>query len=122
MYTAVDRTGSWRSPMGDIGNLDDFLARPLVARVATHGPTVQPVWYIFEERAFWWLTRLARSLRTPSSAVSRSPWSSTAAICKQGGDQSLGNGPGGDPRPRQGAGRGASSPGTSVRIRAAGIH
>jgi Pyridoxamine 5'-phosphate oxidase len=57
MYTAVDRTGSWRSPMGDIGNLDDFLARPLVARVATHGPTVRPVWYIFEERAFWWLTK-----------------------------------------------------------------
>jgi nitroimidazol reductase NimA-like FMN-containing flavoprotein (pyridoxamine 5'-phosphate oxidase superfamily) len=43
--------------MGDAVNLDDFLARPLVARVATNGPTVRPVWFIFEERAFWWLTK-----------------------------------------------------------------
>jgi nitroimidazol reductase NimA-like FMN-containing flavoprotein (pyridoxamine 5'-phosphate oxidase superfamily) len=37
-------------------DLDRFLSRPLVARVATAGPTVRPVWYLWEERAFWWLT------------------------------------------------------------------
>jgi nitroimidazol reductase NimA-like FMN-containing flavoprotein (pyridoxamine 5'-phosphate oxidase superfamily) len=36
--------------------LDEFLARPLVARVATNGPEVRPVWYLWEEGAFWWLT------------------------------------------------------------------
>ncbi|MFD4989090.1 pyridoxamine 5'-phosphate oxidase family protein [Streptomyces sp. NPDC058374] len=33
-----------------------FLARPLVARVATAGPTVRPVWFLWEDGAFWWLT------------------------------------------------------------------
>ena len=37
-------------------DLDGFLGQPLVARVATVGPTVRPVWYLWEERAFWWLT------------------------------------------------------------------
>lgn len=40
-------------------DLDAFLAMPLVARVATTGPagpTVRPVWYLWEEGAFWWLT------------------------------------------------------------------
>ncbi|HET9201412.1 MAG TPA: pyridoxamine 5'-phosphate oxidase family protein [Dehalococcoidia bacterium] len=37
-------------------DLDEFLARPLVAHVATNGPAVRPVWYIWEEGAFWWLT------------------------------------------------------------------
>ncbi|MDQ3723519.1 MAG: pyridoxamine 5'-phosphate oxidase family protein [Actinomycetota bacterium] len=39
--------------------LDEFLGRPLVARVATlgrNGPTVRPLWYLWEERSFWWLT------------------------------------------------------------------
>ncbi|MFI6229449.1 pyridoxamine 5'-phosphate oxidase family protein [Micromonospora echinospora] len=36
--------------------MDAFLARPLVARVATNGPTVRPVWYLWEDRAFWILT------------------------------------------------------------------
>src|SRR4051794_8058512 len=36
--------------------LDEFLARPLVARVATAGPAVRPVWYVWEEGCFWWLT------------------------------------------------------------------
>lgn len=35
---------------------DPFLAQPLVARVATAGPTVRPIWYLWEEGAFWWLT------------------------------------------------------------------
>ncbi len=37
-------------------DLDRFLGRPLVARVATAGPTVRPLWSLWEERAFWWLT------------------------------------------------------------------
>ncbi|WP_017568993.1 pyridoxamine 5'-phosphate oxidase family protein [Nocardiopsis halotolerans] len=47
-----------------------FLARPLVARVATSdssgAPTVRPVWFLWEEGAMWWLTgsysRLSRLL------------------------------------------------------------
>jgi Pyridoxamine 5'-phosphate oxidase len=40
-------------------DLDGFLGRPLVARVATvgrAGPSVRAVWYLWEERTFWWLT------------------------------------------------------------------
>jgi nitroimidazol reductase NimA-like FMN-containing flavoprotein (pyridoxamine 5'-phosphate oxidase superfamily) len=37
-------------------DLDDFLARPLVARVATNGPTVRPTWFLWEDRALWILT------------------------------------------------------------------
>ncbi|MDP9405026.1 MAG: pyridoxamine 5'-phosphate oxidase family protein [Actinomycetota bacterium] len=37
-------------------DVDVFLGRPLTARVATAGPTVRPVWYLWEDRAFWWLT------------------------------------------------------------------
>lgn len=37
-------------------NLDALLSRPLVARVATNGPTIRPVWYLWEDDAFWWLT------------------------------------------------------------------
>jgi nitroimidazol reductase NimA-like FMN-containing flavoprotein (pyridoxamine 5'-phosphate oxidase superfamily) len=36
--------------------LDEFLARPLVARVATAGPKVRPVWFLWEHDCFWWLT------------------------------------------------------------------
>jgi hypothetical protein len=47
-------------------NLQLFLAQPLVARVATSGPTIRPVWYLWEEGSFWWLTgrwaRLAATL------------------------------------------------------------
>lgn len=41
-------------------DLGGFLDRPLVARVATVGgegaPCVRPVWYLWEDGAFWWLT------------------------------------------------------------------
>ena len=37
----------------DVGT---FLAAPLVARVAAAGPSVRPVWFLWEEEAFWWLT------------------------------------------------------------------
>lgn len=38
---------------------EEFLARPLVARVAANGPngpTVRPVWFLFERGKLWWLT------------------------------------------------------------------
>ena len=37
-------------------DLAEFLARPLVARVATAGPSVRPVWFLWEDAAFWWIT------------------------------------------------------------------
>jgi nitroimidazol reductase NimA-like FMN-containing flavoprotein (pyridoxamine 5'-phosphate oxidase superfamily) len=40
-------------------DLDHFLALPLVARVAANGPsgpTVRPVWFLYEDAAFWWLS------------------------------------------------------------------
>jgi hypothetical protein len=37
-------------------DVDTFLQRPLLARVATTGPTLRPVWFLWEERARWWLT------------------------------------------------------------------
>lgn len=46
--------------MHDAGmTLEEFLARPLVARVAANGPsgpTVRPVWFLYEDGALWWLT------------------------------------------------------------------
>ncbi|ANN15405.1 pyridoxamine 5'-phosphate oxidase [Amycolatopsis orientalis] len=55
-------------------DVDEFLAGPLTARVATAGPTVRPTWYLWEERAFWILTgpwaRLAGLVReSPSIAL-----------------------------------------------------
>jgi hypothetical protein len=40
-------------------DLDAFLSQPLVARLATSqesGPSVRPVWYQFDDGAFWWIT------------------------------------------------------------------
>lgn len=37
-------------------DIDEFLARPLTARVATAGPTIRPTWYLWEGGAFWILT------------------------------------------------------------------
>lgn len=37
-------------------DVDRFLAQPLVARVATAGPVVVPVWFLWEDGALWWLT------------------------------------------------------------------
>src|SRR5437016_2789965 len=33
-----------------------FLARPLVARLATNGPSVRPIWFLWEDQAFWSIT------------------------------------------------------------------
>lgn len=37
-------------------DVDGFLQRPLVARVATNGPTLRPVWFLWEDGSLWWLT------------------------------------------------------------------
>jgi hypothetical protein len=34
-------------------DIDAFLARPLTARLATYGPAVRPVWYLWEQARFW---------------------------------------------------------------------
>lgn len=44
----------WR--IEDGFDLEAFLGRPLVARVAAAGPTIRPVWFLWEEEAFWWIT------------------------------------------------------------------
>jgi hypothetical protein len=48
-----------------------FLDRPLVARLATAGPVVRPVWFLWEEETFWVLTgtwsRLERRLSADPS-------------------------------------------------------
>ncbi|HEY0001301.1 MAG TPA: pyridoxamine 5'-phosphate oxidase family protein [Actinoplanes sp.] len=55
-------------------DVNAFLARPLVARVATNGPTVRPVWYLWEDQAFWiltgpWAKLFARVRADPSLAL-----------------------------------------------------
>lgn len=50
-------TAGWN--VRDDFDLEQFLARPLVARLATvwrGEPRVRPVWYLFDDAAFWWLT------------------------------------------------------------------
>jgi hypothetical protein len=37
-------------------DIDDFLAQPLTARLATARPAVRPIWYLWEESRFWILT------------------------------------------------------------------
>ncbi|MBB4688602.1 pyridoxamine 5'-phosphate oxidase family protein [Amycolatopsis jiangsuensis] len=37
-------------------DVDEFLAQPRTARVATNGPTVRPTWYLWEDGAFWILS------------------------------------------------------------------
>ena len=53
---------------------ETFLAQPLTARVATNGPSVRPVWYLWDEQSFWilsgpWSTLLDRVKRDPALAV-----------------------------------------------------
>jgi nitroimidazol reductase NimA-like FMN-containing flavoprotein (pyridoxamine 5'-phosphate oxidase superfamily) len=62
----------WRIAAGF--DLDAFLAEPHVARIATVGPRVHPVWFLWEQSAFWWLTggwsRMPRTLaEDPSVAI-----------------------------------------------------
>ncbi|UED87494.1 pyridoxamine 5'-phosphate oxidase family protein [Streptomyces profundus] len=49
---------------------ESMLAEPLVARVASPGPVVRPVWYLWERSAFWvfigpWSRLLGQLPRTP---------------------------------------------------------
>jgi len=37
-------------------DVDTYLAEPRVGHVATTGPSVVPVWFLWEQEAFWWLT------------------------------------------------------------------
>ncbi|MET8685414.1 pyridoxamine 5'-phosphate oxidase family protein [Streptomyces sp. NPDC004732] len=37
-------------------DVDAFLQQPLIAHIATGGPTVRPVWFLWDEGAFWILT------------------------------------------------------------------
>lgn len=37
-------------------DVEAFLLQPLVARVAAAGPTVRPVWSLWDQECFWWLT------------------------------------------------------------------
>ena len=60
-------------------DLEAFLERPLIARVATDGPTIRPVWYLWENEAFWWLTGSWSKLpqlieRDPSMALLIDTW------------------------------------------------
>jgi hypothetical protein len=55
-------------------DVDEFLAQPLTARVATNGPTIRPTWYLWEDSAFWILTSpairlLAHVRRDPALAI-----------------------------------------------------
>lgn len=48
-----------RTDVGADFDLTGFLERPLVARLATSspdGPRVRPIWYLFDESGFWWIT------------------------------------------------------------------
>jgi nitroimidazol reductase NimA-like FMN-containing flavoprotein (pyridoxamine 5'-phosphate oxidase superfamily) len=54
--------------------VDEFLARPLTARIATNGPTVRPVWFLWEGGAFWiltgpWASLLSRVRADPALAL-----------------------------------------------------
>lgn len=54
-------------------DLQEFLRKPLIARVATNGPTIRSVWYLWEQEAFWWLTgqwsRLPNLIRADPTVV-----------------------------------------------------
>lgn len=47
---------------GEPVDISTFLERPLVARVATNGPTLRPLWFLYEEPTFYWLTDTANVL------------------------------------------------------------
>jgi Pyridoxamine 5'-phosphate oxidase len=55
-------------------DIDAFLAEPITAQVATNGPTIRPMWYQWEEGAFWmisgaWAKLFARVQQDPEIAV-----------------------------------------------------
>ncbi|MEQ0560186.1 pyridoxamine 5'-phosphate oxidase family protein [Amycolatopsis sp. NEAU-NG30] len=60
--------------------VDEFLARPLTARVATDGPTVRPTWYLWEDGAFWILS--GSWSRLPSRIRRRPRIALTVDVCE----------------------------------------
>lgn len=55
-------------------DIDEFLARPLTARIATNGPTVRPTWFLWEDHEFWvlsgpWAKLVNRVRKDPALAV-----------------------------------------------------
>lgn len=57
MTSTVVEVLTWSAmPALEVPEVEEFLARPLVARLATNGPTVRPVWFLWETGAFWWIT------------------------------------------------------------------
>jgi pyridoxamine 5'-phosphate oxidase-like protein len=54
--------------------IDEFLAAPITAQLATNGPTIRPVWYQWEDGAFWlisgpWSKLFARVQSDPEVAL-----------------------------------------------------
>lgn len=55
----ITRRGNSFGPLtGAPFDVPAFLAQPLVARLATDGPVVRPVWYLWEDESFWVFTGL----------------------------------------------------------------
>lgn len=65
-HTVVRRSGALGSLRDAPFDVDSFLARPLTASLATAGPVVRPVWFLWEDQTFWVFTgtwsRLPRRL------------------------------------------------------------
>jgi Pyridoxamine 5'-phosphate oxidase len=54
--------------------IDDFLAEPITAQLATNGPTIRPIWYQWESGAFWiisgpWAKLFTRVQKDPAVAL-----------------------------------------------------
>src|SRR4051794_13093520 len=54
--------------------VDEFLASPITAQLATNGPTIRPMWFQWEDRAFWiisgpWAKLFARVHADPKVAM-----------------------------------------------------
>lgn len=64
---------------GDAVDINAFLQRPLLARVATNGPTLRPVWYLYEESRFCWLTDTANFLHR--AVIAREPLVFVVDVC-----------------------------------------
>jgi hypothetical protein len=60
--------------------VDEFLARPLTARVATDGPSVRPTWYLWEDGAFWILS--GPWSRLPARVRARPRIALTVDVCE----------------------------------------
>src|SRR5687767_8864132 len=50
------RDGTFGPLVGAQFDVEKFLARPLVGRIALAGPVIRPFWYIWEDECFWKLT------------------------------------------------------------------